>query len=84
MLIRMNKHARCIHFTEVNWILDDAVNQMLYSDFLLFHSKMMMMKSTVHWNFDAHDTLENMAQCINSFDILGKWWDIWNKNKIFN
>lgn len=63
--------ARCMHFTEVNWILDDAVNQTLYSDFLLFHSKMMMRKSMVHWNFDAHDTLENMARCINLSDILG-------------
>lgn len=63
----------CI-FTEVNWILDDAVDQMLcyqmgFSD--LFHSMMMMRMWMVHSSFDARDTPESMALCINSFDIRG-------------
>lgn len=72
-LDKKSPHVRawCMHFTEGNWILDDAEDQTLYSDFLMFHLMMMRRKSMVHWNFDAHDILENMAQYINSFDILG-------------
>lgn len=55
-----------------NWISDDVVNQLIRLHFL-YH--LMVRKSMVRLNFDAHDTLESMALCINSFDIRGN--DTW-------
>lgn len=55
-----------IKFTIVNWTLDDAADRMVLLNFLQFHWTKKLM---VHLNFVVRGILENMARCINSFDI---------------